>query len=108
MLLRFVGFLLVGRLVIFFIQEFPLHKLSFIGNFFSEGKFLKELFDCDLCLGVWIYWFLSIIIGIDVIYDMFCVFIPIIGNLITGMIASFLVHIFRIGWITKFGITVVE
>jgi hypothetical protein len=106
MLLQIIGFLLVGRLLVFILQEFPFHKI--FPALFGEGKFLKQLLDCPLCLGVWVYWFFSILLDIDFIYQMFYIEIPILNNLITGVIASFIVYIFCLGWFVRFGTTIVE
>jgi len=104
MLLQVIGFLLVGRLVVFVLQKFPFIKIPFIGNLFKEGKFLEQLFGCDLCLGVWVYAFLSYLFQVDFVKDIFGKDIVVINSLITGMIASFVVYIFAIGWNTRFGI----
>jgi len=96
MLLQLVGFLLVGRLAVYLLQKFPFH--------FKEGGFLEQLFLCDLCLGVWLFTGLSFIMHVDFIKDMFGIYVPVINQFLTGAIASFVVHIFRIGWNTKFQI----
>ena len=104
MLLQLIGFLLVGRLVVFVLQKFPFQKILFIGKFFEEGKFLEQLFGCDLCLGVWVYAVLSYFLQIDFVENMFNVNIFLVNEIVTGMIASFVVYIFAIGWNTRFGI----
>jgi len=108
MLLQLIGYLLIGRLLVFVLQKFPFHKIKFIGNLFQEGKFLKELFDCDFCLGSWCFWFLAFLIDMDFVQMMFGIQIPFFNYLITGASASFVTHVFRIGWTTKFGYTIVQ
>jgi hypothetical protein len=107
MLLDFIGFLLVGRLLVFFLQEFPFDKFFLIGGLFKEGKFLKQLLECDLCLGFWVYSFIAFAFGVDILKDM-DINTLILGKVVTGAVASFIVHIFRIGWVTKFGVVIVE
>ncbi len=104
MLLQVIGFLLVGRLVVFVLQKFPFIKIPFIGRLFEEGKFLEQLFGCSLCLGVWVFTILSYLLQIDFIKDTFGTDMIIVNSLITGMIASFVVYIFEIGWNTRFGV----
>ncbi len=71
-----------------------------------DGGFLYELFSCDLCLGVWVYWILAFMFKINIIQDFSSV--PIISELITGGITSILVHLIRIGWEAKFSIIEVK
>lgn len=103
-MLDLLAFLLIGRLATFFLQKFPFSKLWLVGGLFAEGKFLKSLFDCDLCLGFWVFLILSIVFDAYLIQTR----IDIISSILTGMVASFLVHVFAIGWQTKFGITYLE
>ena len=103
MLFKIVEFLLVGRLAIFIIQKFPLPKLPFIGYYFKEGRTLRELVDCDMCFGVYVFTFLAFILRMNFIQEMFgSKGLIVIDQILTGMVASFVCHIFRIGWNTKF------
>lgn len=104
MLLQLIGFLLVGRLVVFVLQKFPFRKIIFIGKLFEEGKFLEQLFSCSLCLGVWVYATLGYFLRVDLVGSMFGIYVFPISEIVTGMIASFVVYIFEIGWQTRFGI----
>lgn len=108
MLSQIIGFLLVGRLVIFILQKFPFQKVIFIGRLFEEGKFLEQLFGCSLCLGVWVYAVLGYFFSVDFVANLFGVHIVAINEIVTGMIASFVVYIFGIGWETRFGIVEVN
>ena len=100
---QLIGFLLVGRLLVFVLQKFPFRK-TFIGNFFKEGKFLEQLFSCDLCLGVWCYAVVGYLLRIDLVSELFGVYVIAFNEIMTGIIASFLFYIFAIGWQTRFGI----
>lgn len=102
-MLHLIAFLLIGRLTIYVLQKFPFRKVILIGKYFKEGKFLAELFDCDLCLGVWVFAGLSYLLRIDFVNEAFSVNIIVFNQFLTGAIASFVVHIFRIGWTSKFG-----
>ena len=113
-LLDYLVFALVGKLLIFLWQQFPLSAyLS------SKSKLLQKLFGCDLCLGVWIYWFLALLFeevnpfltSVDkyVGYNIeLSVFMYIFTAFLTGAITSFIVHIFSLGWNTKFQTLVIE
>lgn len=107
MFIEFIGFLLVGKLVVFGLQKFPFRK-TIIGKYFREGKFLEQLFSCDFCLGFWVFSILAYALHIDFIKESFCVYIPVLNEALTGLIASFMVHVFSIGWQTKFGTTVIN
>ena len=54
--------------------------------------------------------FLSFIFGIDLIQWILGdgVGLIVINQVLTGAIASFVVHIFKVGWTTEFGITILE
>jgi hypothetical protein len=101
-----VAYLLVGRLVIYALQKFPFQKIYLVGRLFREGGFLEQLFDCDFCLGFWVYTGLAFIFEINFLQEYFYVFI--LSEALTGVIASFLMHLITIGWKDKFSIIVVE
>jgi hypothetical protein len=96
-----VIYLLVGKLVVFAIQKFPLDKLFFIGKFFQEGKFLEQLWKCDFCLGFWVYTFLAFAFPVNYLNEY--VNVPILNQALTGLISSFVMHLISIGWKDKFG-----
>jgi len=100
---QLIGYLLVGRLVVFVLQKFPFQK-TFIGRLFKEGEFLADLLSCSLCLGCYVYATLAYIFQIDFINNLFNVYVVVLNEIMTGIIASFVVYIFEIGWNTRFGI----
>lgn len=106
MILSYIVYASIGRLIIFLLQKFPLHD-TLEGMGFSEGKFLHDLFSCDLCLGVWVYTILAFIMQIDILKGWFEP-IPIINEIITGAATSFIVHLIRIGWQTEYTETVIK
>ncbi len=105
-MLKLAAFAVVGKLLIYLGQKFPKTKLPIIGNLFQKGKFLEQLFVCDLCLGVWIYFFLALLMKISIVYELTA--IPILSEFLTGTIVSFMVHLISIGWNEKFGTIVVN
>ena len=87
---------LVGKLLIWTIQQFPYRP---------QKGFLGKLVDCDFCLGVWVYTVLNFVFNVNLMYEFF----DIIGlnEIITGIIISFIMHLISIGWQTKFSETIV-
>jgi len=69
-------------------------------------EYLKQLFECDLCLGVWVYFFLTFLFGINYFYNF--TYIPIISEFIIGAVTSFLMHLITLGWKEKFTILYLE
>ena len=86
-------FALVGRILLYFIQEFPL--TSFLSK---KWEFLRKLFSCDLCLGVWVYFFIAFPFKIN-LFDWYFVGL---SELIVAAVTSFLVHLAKLGWDSKF------
>lgn len=58
-LLGFIGYAVVGRIIVFVWQKFPLEKIKIL----QPIEFLMDLHKCDLCSGVWIYTALAWIAG---------------------------------------------
>jgi hypothetical protein len=94
---EYVLFAIVGRLIIFFAQKFPFSKVSVIGKYFGEGRFLNDLVSCRLCLGFWIYFILASIMRINVLEGYFA-YIPSFNEIVTAITTSFLVHLVNAGW----------
>lgn len=103
---QIVAYALIGRLTIYLLQKFPKHSLPIIGKLFREGKFLDELFSCDLCLGVWIYAGLAFIMNMNMVGEYF--YIPILSEFITGAIMSFIMHLISVGWEARFSNIIIE
>src|SRR5512139_921244 len=89
-LVAYFAYAIVGKLLIFLWQQFPLSNyLS------SKWKPLQKLFSCDLCLGVWIYWFLALFFEeVNPFMGMLdkSIFALIFTSFLTGALTSFLVH----------------
>lgn len=92
-LLAWLGF---GRLAIYTIQVNGL-----IRPIFSLHSKLVELRDCDFCLGFWVFSLLAWAFGINLLDP---VYIPGLSEVLSGLAASFAVHLIRIGWESQFGV----
>jgi len=101
-----VIFALVGKLLIFLLQKFPKHSLPIIGRLFREGRFLDNLFSCDLCLGFWVFSGLAFIINVDITRELF--YVPILSEFVTGAIVSFIMHLISAGWNAQYQNVIIE
>lgn len=106
-MVTFIGFLLIGKLIIYVLQKLPFQK-TFIGHLFLEGKFLGQLFSCDFCLGCWVFIILTFFVKEDMLSEIGLQYVPVVSEIVTGIFSSFVTHIFSIGWNTKFGTIVLE
>jgi hypothetical protein len=99
MTISYLLFMGIGRLMIYLGMKFPL---------FSESRyeFVRRLFECDECLGVWVYTILSGVMGVVLFKDMF--YVPFASELVTGGITSFIMHLLSLGWSQKFGVIIIE
>lgn len=104
MILDFLVYAFIGKIIVFLFQKFPKDKLPFIGRLFREGRFLDELFACDLCLGFWVYFGLAFVLDINFVG----VDVPVISEFIAGAVTTFVVHIFSEGWNAKFQNFIIE
>jgi hypothetical protein len=107
-MLEWLVFAVIGKLVIHLWMKFP------IPQFISDNKqkryiyqFIDELHRCDLCSGFWIYSLLAILLGVDILQEVFGYTVEIVGNILTGAVTSFVVHIFSIGWKNKYEVIVI-
>jgi hypothetical protein len=92
-------YFVIGRLLIWFLQTAgPIKYL------YKRSNFLIELFECDFCLGCWVFLGLGLAFKVALL-DI----LPYILDVtITAIVASFVLHIFIIGWRTQYGTTYVE
>jgi len=82
-------------------MQFPLPKKL------EENKIIRKLHECDFCAGVWAYGILSYFMQLELLELLDFNYVPIISELITGVVISFLVHVFIIGWKAKFDVVVI-
>ena len=85
----FVLFLLIGKLIMFLARKSP---------YFQWGDFLKALLDCELCLGVWVYFLLALVFHLNLFSD----YVPLLSESITGSVMSFVMWLLTEGWNAKF------
>lgn len=100
-MIYYFAYAALGKLLIYLFQKFPL-TLSLS----KRSEFLKQLFECDLCLGVWIYFFLALLFGTDKFYDW--TYVPVITEFVIGAVTSFVMYLISIGWKSEFTILFLE
>jgi len=87
---------LIGRLFLHLIQKFPLPR------FLNKYNFIKELHECLLCLGVYVYTFLTAIFRADLLSAAFpelgIGYVPVVSEIITGAVVSWILYVFEIGY----------
>jgi hypothetical protein len=99
MSISFLVFLVIGKLFIYLGMHFP--PLAE-----SRFSFVKRLWTCDLCAGVWVYSFLSLVMGEILFREIF--YFPLVSELATGGLVGFLMHILILGWKSKFEVIIIE
>lgn len=98
--LEFALFLTVGRLFIWLLQTNGL-----VDPIWRLHKKLTELGDCDLCLGFWVFLFLGWIVGQPPIITQWPYLLALIAQ---AALSTLIVHLLRLGWWSKFGMTVIN
>lgn len=98
MSLSFLVFLVIGQLFVYLGMKFP--PLAE-----SRFSFVKRLWTCSLCSGVWVWTFLSFVMGEVLFREIF--YVPFVSELATGGLVGFLMHIFILGWKSKFEVIVI-
>jgi len=89
-------YLATGRLLTWLVQTSGLTR-----PLFDRHPTLRELRECDLCTGFWVYLVLSPRQDLG--------FRPHFLNRIAWAAgSSFAAHLLRLGWLSKFGVTVIE
>ena len=94
----FILFLMTGRLLTWLLQTNGL--LEPIRN---SHPIIKELNECDLCLGFWVFLAMSGLVEKKVIDNYPSWF----ARIIQAAISTFIVHLVRLGWRSKFSVTVI-
>jgi hypothetical protein len=95
---EFALFSAVGRLLIWLIQTNGLSK-----PVFEAHPKLAELGECDLCLGFWVFLAMALIVR----KATFKLWPDWFDCIIQAAISTFAVHLIRLGWQSKFGVTVI-
>jgi hypothetical protein len=94
----FLIYLATGRLFIWLLQTAGLLTPLF------RGKLLQELRACDLCLGFWVY----LILGLFTRTNPLNIWPSIVSKTALAGLATLMAHLLRIGYQTKFGVTVID
>jgi len=100
-LAKWLIFLALGKVVIFVWQRFELP------GFIKKYKWFVKLHDCDLCSGVWIYTILSLFLGVDLLSTLIFTYVPFVSQIVTGIIVSWVMWIFTLGWHSAYDVVVV-
>lgn len=95
---QYALFLLVGRLLIWLIQTNGLSK-----PLWETTPTLKELGDCDLCLGFWVFLAMALMVR----KATFTLWPQWFDYVIQAAVSTFMAHLGRLGWQSKFGVTVI-
>ena len=66
---------------------------------------MGKLFECNLCLGVWFYWGLALLLKIRLIDT---INIPLVGEFLLGIVTSFIAWVFVTGWNSLFTTLLIE
>lgn len=96
LLSNWIIFLLVGRVLIYLWFQLPLPDTL------ENHRAIAKLHMCDLCAGFWIYGFLSFFMALSLLEALGFTYVPIVSEIVTGSVVSFLTHIFTIGWKERF------
>lgn len=95
---QFALHLSIGRLLIWLIQTNGLSK-----PIWGMHPTLTELGECDLCLGFWGFLAMAILTG----KPMFDLWPKWFDYVVQAAISAFVIHLLRLGWHSKFGVTVI-
>ncbi len=95
---QFALHLLVGRLLIWFLQTNGLSK-----PIWALHPTLTELGECDLCLGFWGFSAMAIVTD----KPTFNLWPKWFDYVVQAAVSTFVVHLLRLGWHSKFGVTVI-
>lgn len=97
-MLEYLFYLASGRLVIWLLQTNGLMR-----PVWNSRPVLTELSECDLCLGFWVYLILGAFLRRP-----FQIWPRPIETGVLAAIASFTMHLLRLGWQAKFGGVIID
>ena len=101
LLAKWILFLLLGKIIIHVWMQFHLPKAL------KKIEWFEKLHTCDLCSGVWVFSILSFFMEVDLLETTGFGYIPIVGAIVTGIVVSWLVHIFTLGWKAKYEVIII-
>jgi hypothetical protein len=91
----------LGRVLIYLWMEFPLPE------WVDNSKFGK-LHICRLCSGFWIYSFLFVVFGVDILEVLGFSRVFVLGGILSGGAITYLMDLLEIGFREKFMSIVIE
>jgi hypothetical protein len=103
-MIQWFVFAAIGKLLIYLWQSFPLpegERKTYI------SQTIYKLHLCDLCSGFWIFGALALLFGVDIVQQTFGHTVAIAGELVTGAITTYVVHIFSLGIKSKYEVIVI-
>jgi len=101
-----IAYFVIGKLLIWTLQTADPVKWLY-----RMSSFTTELFECDFCLGCWVYTAIGFIMDLNIFSPKLSwmgLNLHPIGIIVTAIGASFLMHLISLGWTTKFGTIHVE
>jgi len=92
-MIEFFQYAAIGKLFLFLVRKFPL-----TGIILGKTELSQELYDCDLCLGFWVYLALAPFfkIKIDIVEN------KVVRNTVLAGVTSFLMYLISVGWRENF------
>jgi len=66
-----------------------------------QNPFFVKLFECGFCIGTWIYFCLFCFFKMELTSPIG--YVPLVSEMLSAMVVSFLVGIFSDGWMFRFG-----
>jgi hypothetical protein len=87
-------YLAVGAVLIFVWRKSPYSRwLS------KKSTFLKELQDCNLCIGFWFYFILAIVMQINIFTEFYLI---VVNQFLSAVVTAFFFYVLHAGWDTLF------
>lgn len=68
-----------------------------------KNRFFVRLFECDFCLGFWVY-FCFLCFFRRELTSIFVGYVPLVSEVVSAMLLSFVVSVFSAGWVFHFGV----
>jgi len=94
--MNLIAYAVVGRLLIWLWQTSgPTTRI------WKLHPFLTEQAECDFCTGCWVYFALAFLFGQNWLAP---IYVPVLSEFVTGVVASFIAHLASAGWQMKWGV----
>ncbi len=104
-----IVFAIIGRLLVWTIQtSTPTLAIKQLLKWVTIGAaddFWDDLWKCDFCMGFWVFLPLTIMFEINILEPLYFVGF---SEIVTALMASFVVHLANLGWKSKWGYETLE